>query len=329
MENNIEEAIKIMEHWIEYEKNNKEKINRADELINIQETILSAYKRVLKEKNRLEEQVEYDKTHIYTPQTIKLNFISKSKIKDKIEQLKEKEESDLRCYGFAVDTHLALQTLQELLDGNDTNVGSIGNSIEEDITKINTYVELVLKKDYCNCNELNTILGKHCDGSKNVAYAMQHILSAYRRVLKENEKLRVKWDKDTHILQNKLDYANADRIDLAQQNKELRKENEELNNRCRNLDKEAQAYLEELAGDNTLTRRTIKQLQEENEELKKDYYNVINKIENKIDILDIAISECIYIDDDDKAYKKAVKKDKLCLLNQKRALQELLEGGQS
>lgn len=72
-------------------------------------------------------------------------------------------------------------------NGNDTNVGSIGNSIEEDITKINTYVELVLKKDYCNCNELNTILGKHCDGSKNVAYAMQHILSDYKRVLKENE----------------------------------------------------------------------------------------------------------------------------------------------
>lgn len=67
-------------------------------------------------------------------------------------------------------------------------------------------------------------------------------------------------------------------------------------------------------------------LLKENEELKKDYYNVINKIENKIDILDIVISECIYIDDDDKAYKKAVKKDKLCLLNQKRALQELLEG---
>lgn len=69
-----------------------------------------------------------------------------------------------------------------------------------------------------------------------------------------------------------------------------------------------------------------KRVLKENEELKKDYYNVINKIENKIDILDIAISECIYIDDDDKAYKKAVEKDKLCLLNQKRALQELLEG---
>jgi hypothetical protein len=76
----------------------------------------------------------------------------------------------------------------------------VENSIEEDITKINTYVELVLKKDYCNCNELNTILGKHCDGSKNVAYAMQHILSDYKRVLKENNRLeeQVEYDK-THI----------------------------------------------------------------------------------------------------------------------------------
>nr|DAK60711.1 MAG TPA: hypothetical protein [Caudoviricetes sp.] len=90
--------------------------------------------------------------------------------------------------------------MKENSDGNDTNVGSIGNSIEEDITKINTYVELVLKKDYCNCNELNTILGKHCDGSKNVAYAMQHILSDYKRVLKENNRLeeQVEYDK-THI----------------------------------------------------------------------------------------------------------------------------------
>lgn len=90
--------------------------------------------------------------------------------------------------------------MEENSDGNDTNVGSIGNSIEEDITKINTYIELVLEKDYCNCNELNTILGKHCDGSKNVAYAMQHILSDYKRVLKENNRLeeQVEYDK-THI----------------------------------------------------------------------------------------------------------------------------------
>lgn len=57
MENSIEEAIKIMEHWVEYEKNNKEKINRADELINIQETILSEYKKVLKENEELKNEV--------------------------------------------------------------------------------------------------------------------------------------------------------------------------------------------------------------------------------------------------------------------------------
>lgn len=161
MGNSIEEAVKTMEHWIEYEKNNKDKINKADELINIQETILSDYKRVLKENEQLSTEV---------------------------------------------------------------------NSLK-----------------------------------------------------KENEELKAKWDKDTHILQNKLDYANADRIDLAQQNKELRKENEELNNRCRNLDKEAQAYLEELAGDNTLTRRTIKQLQEENEELKEERQIVGIPVRNKRD----------------------------------------------
>ena len=261
MENNIEEAIKIMEHWIEYEKNNKEKINRADELINIQETILSAYKRVLKEKNRLEEQVEYDKTHIYTPQTIKLNFISKSKIKDKIEQLKEKEESDLRCYGFAVDTHLALQTLQELLDGNDTNVGSIGNSIEEEIETLEElrthgYAMLLMKYE----DRIKT--------NRKIDQALEHIVSDYKKVLKENEILKEEKEQAWEEWNNLEQGSYGTEQKLKQQIKELRKENEELNNRCRNLDKEAQAYLEELAGDNTLTRRTIKQLQEENEELK-------------------------------------------------------------
>lgn len=63
-------------------------------------------------------------------------------------------------------------------------------NIEEDITKIEKYIELVLNKDYCECNELNEIIGKHCDGSKNVAYAIKNILSDYKRVLKENEELK-------------------------------------------------------------------------------------------------------------------------------------------
>lgn len=35
------EAVETMQHWIEYEKANKEKINKADELIEIQETVLN------------------------------------------------------------------------------------------------------------------------------------------------------------------------------------------------------------------------------------------------------------------------------------------------
>ena len=38
---------------------------------------------------KLEEQVEYDKTHIITPQTIELNYIPKKTIKDKIKELEK------------------------------------------------------------------------------------------------------------------------------------------------------------------------------------------------------------------------------------------------
>lgn len=124
MENSIEEAIKIMEHWIEYEKNNKEKINRADELINIQETILSDYKRALKENEILKKEKEQaweewnnleqgsyeteqklkqqikesqreneelkerirEHTLLISPYYVKENYIPIQKIKDKIEE---------------------------------------------------------------------------------------------------------------------------------------------------------------------------------------------------------------------------------------------------
>ena len=35
------QGIETMQHWIDYEKANKEKINKADELIEIQETVLN------------------------------------------------------------------------------------------------------------------------------------------------------------------------------------------------------------------------------------------------------------------------------------------------
>lgn len=86
MENSIEEAIKVMEHWIEYEKNNKEKINRADELINIQETILSAYKRVLKENEIYKKNSEImSKENLSTAEQLKVEIKENFRLKNQLE----------------------------------------------------------------------------------------------------------------------------------------------------------------------------------------------------------------------------------------------------
>lgn len=106
------------------------------------------------------------------------------------------------------------------------------NSIERDIHLLESYAGMTHKM---NDNQ----------GRPKLDQAIEHILSDYKRVLKENE---------------------------------------ELNNRCRNLDKEAQAYLEELAGDNTLTRRTIKQLQEENEECKLDVQDYLKQAQENAEM---------------------------------------------
>lgn len=88
----------------------------------------------------------------------------------------------------------------------------------------------------------------------------------------------------------------------------LQKENEELKNKL----------LDTLEGQKVIKEETPKYI--------KENYIPVQKVKAKIEELDIAISECIYLDDDDEEYKKEVEKDKLCLLNQKRALQELLDG---
>ena len=82
----------------------------------------------------------------------------------------------------------------------------------------------------------------------------------------------------------------------------------ELEGRCRNLDKEAQSYLEELMGDSTLKNRTIKQLNSELE--KKD--KVIDLLAEQLDglaIFDIAKEEPLILGDKEGVkqyfYKKA------------------------
>ena len=68
--------------------------------------------------------------------------------------------------------------------GSDINVGSI----EEDIKNLEKYIELVIDKNYCECNELNVICyGKYADGSKNVASSIKNILKDYARQKQINE----------------------------------------------------------------------------------------------------------------------------------------------
>lgn len=109
----------LFDKQIEKYKEYIEKLQRENEE---KTTILLAgaekVKQLEKENNRLEEQVEYDKTHIYTPQTIELNFILKSKIEDKIEELKKKVEelTDDKGYWGGSDLLEQIKVLQELLE---------------------------------------------------------------------------------------------------------------------------------------------------------------------------------------------------------------------
>ena len=74
-----EKAIEIMKDWIVFQKAHKEKINKADELIEIQETILKALEQKdkiiedLKEKNRRIGEIynQLHKTHIQTRKSLK------------------------------------------------------------------------------------------------------------------------------------------------------------------------------------------------------------------------------------------------------------------
>lgn len=84
------------------------------------------------------------------------------------------------------------------------------SNIEKDIKNIKQYINLVLDKGYCDCNELNMIsTGKYCDGSKNVAYAIKNILAEREEDKKRIEELEDENKVQRHqieILLNKKNY---------------------------------------------------------------------------------------------------------------------------
>lgn len=92
----IEEAVKTMERWVEYEKNNKDKINKADELIYIQETILSDYKRVLKENEQLKNENKKLKYKIKGQECVIETQAHNEEVYESIFERLEKENKELK-----------------------------------------------------------------------------------------------------------------------------------------------------------------------------------------------------------------------------------------
>jgi len=86
----------------------------------------------------------------------------------------------------------------------------VKENIKEDIKT----VEYNMK---CIRNVMNNFEDELCENMQTktdeVSKIIDNILSDYKRVLKENEELKNRWDKDTHILQNDLDIANAKNIE--------------------------------------------------------------------------------------------------------------------
>lgn len=65
------------------------------------------------------------------------------------------------------------------------------NIVEEDIKNLEKYIDLVINKNYCDCNELNVICyGKYADGSKNIASSIKNILQDYTRQKQINEEYK-------------------------------------------------------------------------------------------------------------------------------------------
>jgi predicted nucleic acid-binding Zn-ribbon protein len=78
--------------------------------------------------------------------------------------------------------------VKENSDGNDTNVGSMENSIEEYIKNAEHFINSIkTDKEY---QEENGWHGYYNKEIVELARMLEHILSDYKRVLKENELLR-------------------------------------------------------------------------------------------------------------------------------------------
>ena len=133
--------------------------------------------------------------------------------------------------------------MKENSDGNDTNVVSIGNSIEEAIERLEYIDRAYSYNNYYSVWDLKCI---------------EILLSDYKRVLKENERYK-KNDYETICLENNELREITDRI--QSEYNDLLKDNFKLKNELETKRKEYQETYKDV-------REELKELRKENEELK-------------------------------------------------------------
>lgn len=157
--------------------------------------------------------------------------------------------------------------MKENSDGNDTNVGSIGNSIEEDIKILEEF----------KTNGYSILLMKYGDRIKTnfkLAKAIDNILSNYKRVLKENEILKEEKEQAWEEWNNLEQGSYGTEQKLKQQIKELRKENEELKYKI----KGQECVIETQVHNEEVYESIFEKLEKENKELKKQVKSDVNTI---------------------------------------------------
>ena len=130
------------------------------------------------------------------------------------------------------------------------------NSIEEDIERLE-YIDRTYSYNNYYC-----VWDLKC---------IETLLSEYKRLQKENEELRAKWDKDTHILQNELDLTNADKINNYIPVQKVKEKIEELDieiSTCEYADDDSEEYKQEVEKNKAellMAKKVLQQLLESEE----------------------------------------------------------------
>lgn len=78
------------------------------------------------------------------------------------------------------------------------------------------------KNMYESEHQIHLVRNEQLDRKQKAIIKCNELENENKELKKEIAELKEKWDKDTHRLQNYLDVANADKIDLIQQNEELK-----------------------------------------------------------------------------------------------------------